>query len=523
MYTALFNLIPMVISVNLTQNTYGMLNYDNFTTKAAAESGIFDDLITIGASTVPEGDRASFIQAFSRKNLIEAFFQGKSQVVLEHRQWGDDGVLRWMKTQVLFVKNEADEDLYEITLVQDISTQKQQELDLQNALHKASEADKAKSEFLARMSHDLRTPMNVIIGLTALTLDEAKNPISVRDNMTKMRATSDFMLGLVNDILDFAKLDKGSITFYKEKYNYSDFIIELKTMFQVQCEEKGIELSVSQSETSQPVITDKLRVKQIFFNIISNAIKYTPSGGKITFRRCNVIVDKENDKVFGEYRITDTGVGMSEEFLAHVFEPFTQERTEVTAELQGSGLGLSIAKQLVELMGGTISIESKINVGTTVTVRLPFDLASAEQHVSERPVVEKTVGFEKLHGKRVLLAEDHPLNARIAKTLLEKQEMNVVHAENGKIAVELFEGSPENTFDAILMDIRMPEMSGLEATRAIRELKRPDAKTIPIIAISANAYPEDVQKSLNAGMNYHIAKPINPIMLYETLERLCNK
>ncbi|SHK56116.1 hybrid sensor histidine kinase/response regulator [Hespellia stercorisuis] len=396
--------------------------------------------------------------------------------------------------------------------------QMQQQENLKAALRDADTANRSKTAFLSRMSHDMRTPMNAIIGLSALTLDEAKNPAAVRDNMTKIRSASDFMLGLVNDILDMARIEDGSVEFHKERYTYREFLMNMRTMFQAQCEEKKIALDIEESKLNPVIIVDKIRMNQIFFNIFSNAVKYTLPGGKITYNTNNLQI---HDQVLSvEFIISDTGIGMTPEFQEHLFEPFTQEDESVTPELQGSGLGLSITKQLVDLMGGTIRIESQKNVGTTVTVSLSFELVAADFKETVVMQEKENSDYACLVDKNVLLVEDHPLNAQIARRLLEKKHMRVIHAENGKMAVEKFNASPEFGFDVILMDIRMPEMSGLDATRAIRALARADAAEVPIIAMSANAYCEDVNKSLEAGMNAHLAKPVEPGKLFDTLEEI---
>lgn len=389
------------------------------------------------------------------------------------------------------------------------------------ALSKAKKADEAKNEFLSRMSHDLRTPMNAVIGLSALTLDDAKNPQIVRENMTKMRSASDFMLGLINDILDMAKIESGAVTLYKEPYAYQEFLVNMKTMFQAQCEQKGITFEMVEPKHNPIAYTDKVRINQIFFNIISNAVKYTPPGGRISYEVKNLRLD--GDIASADCYITDTGIGMSEEFQKHLFEPFMQESDRVTPELQGSGLGLSITKKLVELMDGSIRIESKKGEGTTVIVHIPFEILSmnAAKKVEVEANPEDVSG--QLKDKRILLVEDHPLNTQIAKNILEKKEMFVMHAENGQRAVEIFEASPIGNFDAVLMDIRMPVMSGLEAAKAIRALEREDAKTVPIIAMTANAYEEDIRKSREVGMDAHLSKPIDPKKLYETLAKYINK
>lgn len=385
---------------------------------------------------------------------------------------------------------------------------------LAQALKKAEEASRAKADFLASMSHDMRTPMNTILGLVALMRDEVDDPAAIEDSLDKIQSASDFMLSLVNDILDRAQIEDGSLVLKKEPYAYQDFLASMKNMFDPLCVRKGIRFEFEEVTTSLIVLTDQGRLNQIFFNILSNAVKYTPRGGCVSYHTENLEVGETS--VSCDYVISDTGVGMSEEFQARMFEPFSQEDRRVTSELRGSGLGLGIAKSLVEAMGGTIAVKSQQGVGTTITIHLGFELAppgSIKEPESYTPACPAT-----LSGKRVLLAEDHPLNSVIAQRLLEKRGMIVTTAENGKVAVDAFKASPLNGFDVILMDIRMPEMSGLEAARVIRALDREDAARIPIIAMSANAYQEDIRKSIDAGMNKHLPKPVDPAVLHQTLE-----
>lgn len=399
---------------------------------------------------------------------------------------------------------------------QEFKNETEQRKKLQSALEAAQRATKAKSDFLARMSHDLRTPMNAILGLAALTMDDAADAEKVRENMTKMRQASDFMIGLVNDILDLVKVEEGSVSLNMEPYSYKEFLLNMKTMFQPQCDAKGIQIQFAEAQLNPVGLTDKMRINQIFFNIFSNAVKYTPTGGSISC--CVQNMRKEGKRIFGDYVIKDTGIGMSEEFQKHLFEPFVQEDSKVTPELQGSGLGLSITKHLVELMGGELMIHSKKGEGTTVIVRMSFELIS-ENAREQIKAGEQKQDEQFLLGKKVLLVEDHPLNAQIARNLLEKKKMIVVYAENGQAAVDKFSASEVGTFDAVLMDIRMPQMNGLDAARTIRGLARPDALRVPIIAMTANAYDEDIREALASGMNEHLTKPIEPEVLYRTLEK----
>ncbi|MDD2959772.1 MAG: response regulator [Lachnospiraceae bacterium] len=423
-----------------------------------------------------------------------------------------------MNNQMINMQRELNRALMESRRMQEELKQNEE---LRIALEVSEKAGKAKMDFMSRMSHDLRTPMNVIMGLTAATLDEAEHPEAVRENMAHIRSASDYMLGLINDILDMDKTEKNAVVLKPEPYSYKQFLMEMMTLFQAQCTAKNIELEINSPSLNPVVMTDKQRLKQIFFNIISNAVIYTPPGGKISMGAYDVRLDDAKKRISAVYRVEDNGIGMSETFKEHLFEPFVQEDNGVSPELKGSGLGLCIAKRLLKQMGGTIQIESQKGKGTTVSVMLSFDLAVKSQikipEAGEQSGQNHAEQF--FAGKNILLAEDHPLNAQIARKLLEKKKITVIHAENGKAAVELFAASPVGGFDAVLMDIRMPMMSGLEAASAIRSMDRTDAATIPIIAISANAYPRDIQESMKAGMNAHLAKPIKPAELYETLER----
>ncbi|MDD2980314.1 MAG: ATP-binding protein [Hespellia sp.] len=423
-----------------------------------------------------------------------------------------------MNNQMINMQRELNRALMESRRMQEELKQNEE---LRIALEVSEKAGKAKMDFMSRMSHDLRTPMNVIMGLTAATLDEADHPETVRENMAHIRSASDYMLGLINDILDMDNTEKDAVILKSEPYSYNEFLMEMETLFRAQCTAKNIVLKIKRPSLNPTVMTDKQRLKQIFFNIISNAVTYTPSGGKISIGAYDVRLDDAKKRISAVYRVEDNGIGMSEAFMEHLFEPFVQEDNGVSPELKGSGLGLCIAKRLLEQMNGTIQIESQKGKGTTVSVKLSFDLAVKSQIKTPEAGEHRgqNQAEQALAGKNILLAEDHPLNAQIARNLLEKKKMNVIHAENGKVAVALFAASPVGGFDAVLMDIRMPEMSGLEAARAIRSMDRTDAATIPIIAISANAYPKDIQESLNAGMNAHLAKPIKPVEFYETLER----
>ena len=370
----------------------------------------------------------------------------------------------------------------------------------------------AKSDFLSRMSHDMRTPMNGIIGLTGLTLELDELPSEVIDNLSKIDESAHYLLSLINDTLDMNKIESNKIVLNREPTNLDTFFNQMFEIANVSAKQKHVELiEVPNKENIPMVYLDKVRVQQIFFNLVSNAIKFTPENGTVeVIGEC---------KLFGESQvktkliIKDNGIGMDKEFIPRIFEPFEQENDSTTVNYTGTGLGLAIVKNLVDMMGGSISVESEKGVGSEFTVEIVYDIASEQA----KPTV-KAEAFEAcLSGKRILLCEDHPLNTQIATKLLEKKGMLVEHAENGQVAVDLFRQAEPNYFDVVLMDIRMPIMDGITAAKAIRAIERSDAQTVPIIAMTANAFDEDVRKSLDAGMNSHLAKPIDPTELFQTI------
>ncbi|MGI6500991.1 MAG: PAS domain-containing protein [Anaerostipes sp.] len=471
--------------------------------------------ICIENEVLPE-DREMFLETLSMEHIAKVL-EECTQFEYNYRSLDVEGNIHYKKTKISSYESENKTCILALTdVTSEIAENEEQKNTLEAALKKATEASRAKSEFLARMSHDIRTPLNAILGLTALSMDETDLTEQIRENLMNIRGSGEFLLGLVNDILDMSQIEAGAVKLNLAPYLYTDFLAKLKTMFEPQCKAKNITFEFEEVTLTKAVITDKLRMDQIFFNILSNAVKFTPEGGRIAYYTDNIVVDAKH--ISADYIIEDNGIGMSEEFQKKIFQPFEQEDTKYSTDLKGGGLGLSIAKTLVALMGGSIKVESREKVGTKVTVHLGFELAEMSANSKEKDSISVLHATGDLNGKHVLLVEDHLLNAKIATRLLEKKGVIVSHAENGKIAVDVFAASEEGFFAAILMDIRMPVMDGLEATKAIRKLNRPDAISIPIIAMSANAFEEDVKKSLASGMNEHLAKPVDPQRLYTTLE-----
>lgn len=385
---------------------------------------------------------------------------------------------------------------------------------LKNSVRDAQTANDAKTDFLSRMSHDIRTPINVITGMTDLALSE-HNPPQTDAYLTNIQASNRFLLGLVNDILDMNKVESGKMELHPRPYTYAEFHTYINAVIAPLCAEKSIHFITQINDKSVTLIADSLRLNQILFNLLSNAVKFTDTGGHI--RLVTTVTPIAGGRATVDFLVEDDGIGMSQAFQDKMFDAFSQERNAATQSIQGTGLGLAIVKSLVELMGGTIRVESRLHVGTTFFVHL--ETARTADAAANVP---KPADAALLSGKRMLLCEDHPLNAQIMVRLLARKAVEVDVAENGQRGLELFSGAPEGHYDAILMDIRMPVMDGLNATRAIRTLgqARHDAREIPIIALTANAFDADVQNCLDAGMNAHLAKPIEPELLYATLSEM---
>lgn len=381
---------------------------------------------------------------------------------------------------------------------------------LQNALDEARQANRAKTEFLSRMSHDIRTPMNAIIGMVDLAKDQ-DNPAKTTEYLSNIESSSHFLLGLINDILDLSKIESGQVELHPEPLLIEDFKRNIDTVINPLMAKKDITFTKEINDIPPCILVDKLRWTQIFFNLLSNASKFTPAGGSVLLK--TEAIHGRAAKHGFRFTVQDTGCGMGKEFLSHLFEPFRQENTAQNKSNQGTGLGLVIVKSLVTMMGGEIKVQSEQGKGSTFIIEI--DLTPVESYAVAQQ--RKELDISKLKGRNILLVEDNELNIAVAEGLLERVGIRVTVAENGKFAVDTFSQSEPGAFDAVLMDIRMPVMGGLEATETIRKLDKADAKLVPIIAMTADAFTEDLKRSLDSGMNAHISKPIDPDVLYRTL------
>lgn len=389
---------------------------------------------------------------------------------------------------------------------------------LEDAIDEANMANQAKSEFLSRMSHDMRTPLNAIIGLSGAELLENATEERKDDFLKKINSSGEYLLGIINDILDMSKIESQEMTLQCEPYSVEEFTSTMQTIIGEQCKQKGIHFIIQrESVLHENIVVDKVRFNQIFINLLSNAVKFTDFNGTIQLILQHMKSNKEKD--YYQFKVIDDGCGMSKEFLPHIYETFSQERSEDARTIaQGTGLGMAIVKQLVALMNGTIEVESELGKGTTFTIQMAIEYAKEGTVV---PTCRQNLRV--LEEKRILICEDHPLNVQIEKMLLEKKHCLVEVAENGKVGVEKFKDSPLYYYDLILMDIRMPEIDGLTATKLIRQLGREDAKTTPIVALTANAFSDDITISVEAGMNDYITKPIEPPVFYSKIVKAIEK
>lgn len=404
------------------------------------------------------------------------------------------------------------------------SERKRKNIQLAEAKKQADAANAAKSEFLSRMSHDIRTPLNGIIGMTYIASNQ-DNPPKTADCLTKIDTSSKFLLGLINDVLDMSKAESGVLELHPEPYDATVFMDYLESVITPLCREKGLHFVIdAEPVTTMLPLLDPLRINQFFFNLFSNAVKCTPPGGTITYRLREHLTG--DGKLVMEGEVADTGIGMSKAFQKIMFEPFTQETRPDNPRSQGTGLGLAIVKKILDSMGCTIDVQSELGKGTVFYLRGLFDCVPAAESGQKREPAcsaERMQDESILKGKRVLLCEDNQLNREIATTLLEAKAMIVHAVENGRLGVSAFQESPVGFYDVILMDIRMPVLDGYEATREIRNLDRPDAQTILVIAVTADAFADDVDKCLDTGMDGYIAKPIDPLNMYRVISQLLTR
>ena len=464
------------------------------------------------SKVVLKEDREAFIQFYDINNLKKLLSKDKLVSISYHVK-ENKSIYKKLVTAYYLDDQKSIIVLTRRDITKLAEEDQRQKKELQEAVERANAANKAKSDFLSHMSHDLRTPLNAVLAFSNPVLLDKASPEELRSYLNKVNVSGEYLLGIINDVLDMSRIEQNKVTLNPEPYYLVDFQNTINNVIGELSAKKNIEFIMDvHKASSKGIVVDRVRFNQIFVNLLSNAVKFTPSGGRVEF-----ILDEEKriegNKVLCRFIVRDNGIGMSTDFIPHAFDSFHQEyRKDVAERYQGTGLGLPIVKELVRLMSGSIELVSEINCGTTFTVSIPFE--EAELLMEKVPVPKQD--YSRLCGIHILLVEDNEINLEIVQALLSKYECLVECAEDGEIAINKFKASPIGYYNIILMDIRMPGMDGITATKLIRTMDRSDARTVPIIATTADAFSEDEQLANDAGMNAHIAKPINPDRLYET-------
>lgn len=509
--------------IDLNQNQYFMLKGSDYVRERLPQKGSYDALLDILKEIVEDDTYQQFREAFARDNMFELTRQ-------RVRDFGGDfkrmfnQEYRWVHVQMLY-----DESLQQDSVVlcfKDIDNTKKQELSrmefMQESLDSVDQMAKSKNIFFSNMSHDMRTPLNGIIGLTNLAMENLEDPKRIKDAFRKIQSLSNQLLTLINDILELSKMEQGKLEIRNQNFNIRENMEELVFVYQTQITDKQKQFDVLIHVDDEWVNSDWSRIQQILDNLLSNAFKFTEENGKI---RLQVTEQKDSNSKFGKYQIIveDDGAGMSRDFLKKIFIPFERETKFGAAKVAGTGLGMPIVHDLVIKMQGTIEVTSSLGNGTTFTVMLPLEICNTDVSGNTEQSGEDTPdSVEELdgNGRKVLIAEDNEINMEIGVEILRMFGFEVEQAWNGKEALDLFRESKENEYALIVMDMKMPMMDGCEAARQIRHLNRMDAKTIPIIAATANAFTEDIALTQKAGMNAHISKPIDFDVLKKTIAKL---
>lgn len=533
---AMNNIYSLVVFRDMEANKYECIHCSE-NLHSFQEKGSYEALIQEMLTVIHEEDREKYL-----RELSDEHFKRDERVECEFRMRDREGFYHYYheyitKVEVpsgtrmaILVKNIDETKMHEIWEAEQLQKEleaKAKELemakllaekskDLEKALKQAESANDAKSRFMSNMSHDLRTPMNAILGMTYLAKKHVNDEEQMNKCLNTILSSSENMIALINDVLDMNKIESGIIELHEKPANLEKLIYDIELFFRNKCENNQQEFVIDcERVVHKNLLMDELRVKQILTNLVSNAVKYTQSFGKISLEVVEDSCD-ENGNCYIRFMITDDGIGMSDEFVKKVFQPFEREETVLSEKIEGTGLGMAIVKNFVDVMHGTITIDSMVNFGTKVTVVIPLKACDEVETTFEK---DFSTVQHKYPGKHILIVEDKRINMEIVKGFLEDTEIIIDEARNGKEAVEKFKESEEGKYDLIFMDIRMPIMKGDEATATIRALEREDSKRIPIIAMTANALESDVDNSYRCGMNGHISKPIEPDEVYRCLNK----
>ena len=488
-------------------------------------NGLYDIEPLVRSHFHPD-DSAKILEHFSLSGLRRQKKDRHIDFALECRSRLFDSEYRWTAfNSTLLAQSDGYHQI--ILTLRDIHEDKLKELREQQALQEAFDAAKAanmaKNEFLSRMSHDIRTPMNAIMGMTAIAGKYLDDKDRVQDCLAKITTASNHLLNLINEVLDMAKIESGKLNLLEEDFSISAMLQELLDLINPQLLVKKHHFTLTKApELRDNVLGDKLRLKQLLLNILANAIKYTPPYGSISLE-VRETHSRLHDTIGYEFIITDNGIGMDSEFAAKIFEPFARASDSRTSEIEGTGLGMTIALNIARMMNGTIDVQSTLGEGSSFKATVYLH---PHQQIHSSKASAPAAGIDRLQeiacrGKQVLLVEDNELNLEIAVELLKYAGLEITIAKNGLEGLDKFKAAPPGTYTLILMDIQMPVMNGLEAAKAIRALPVKDAQTVPIVAMTANAFPEDIAATLQAGMNEHLSKPIDLEQFHSILQKWC--
>ena len=517
----------MLIAVNLTQNTYKMLEYNRFPVKRPGSHGCFDDLIQSECATVHPDYRQEFLDKFLRSHLTRTFLQGERIVSMKVPHLGEDGIYHWNFTQVVRVISPYTDDIIEITLSRNIDDERRMQEEalekerqakqlLEEALEKAKKASQAKSDFLSKMSHDIRTPMNAIVGMTELARLHVDEEEKIRDYLEKIASSGANLLSLINEVLDVSKIESGAAELAERELDLRSLVMNAVEIVRIPMDNKHQTLSVHIDKELYPHVTgDEMRLKQVLVNILENASKYTGENGRISISLSEI---KPLDQHAGTYRfvIEDTGSGMKPEYLKHIFEPFSRADDSRTSKIPGTGLGMTIVKNIISMMGGEISVESEYGKGSRFIITLYLAKCGTGYSLTRKKEIPPVESFPEF---RVLLVEDNEINRQIATEMLEMLGATVEIAVNGRQAVDAVCSHPALYYDIVFMDIQMPVLNGYDAAREIRSSGMERINELPIIAMTADAFAEDANRAHLAGMDGHLAKPVSIDQLKQALSR----
>ncbi len=518
--TAVGDTYPFMAAMDLTDDRLDFIWMNGKIQENHAIGSKASDLYRWAYERIAKEHQEIYASTMNGEAVIRALESGKRMVWLEYKFTFSDGSIHWLSARVVRIRDDTSNHVRVVYLTSIVDEQKAAEEEqrslLESSLASAHAANEAKSRFLSNMSHDIRTPMNAIIGMATLLAHDAGEKEKVLSYSEKISASGKQLLGIINDILDMSKIESGKTVLHLSDFTIEEIAGQVETVFRPLAEQKKQTFHISVEDMKEKRFEGDLsRVLQVLNNVVSNAVKYTPEGGRIAFTIRSLRAHPAHYGRFA-FRVEDNGIGMTKEFQAHLFDAFARDEARVQS-IQGTGLGMAITKNLVELMGGTIQVESEIGKGSTFDIILDFKVAKGNPAAAaDAMAIDPAV----LKGMHFLCAEDNELNAEILAELLSMNGATCEIAENGEKAVALFEQATVGTYDMILMDVQMPVMNGYEATRAIRASASAEAKDIPIIAMTANAFAEDIQKSLQSGMNAHVSKPIDMEILKKAVTML---